>query len=247
MLYLEPNILLITFLAIFFGAIVKGTLGVGLPMIAVPIMAFFLPPTTAVIFLCFPILITNLLQMKIQKGIGSYRFLPMFVALVIGLFIGCNLILRIDLSTISQIIAVSIIFSAFINYIGVNFKNIEPKFEKKITIFLGFFSGIIGGLSNMYSPYILAYLAGLKLEKEFLIRTMAIMYFIGSIIIYPMWIYNDLGTKNDFIISFFLVIPAIIGQYIGTKIRKKIPNKLFINIILMTLIIMGISLFIKNL
>ncbi len=73
------------------------------------------------------------------------------------------------------------------------------------------------------------------------------MYFIGSLIIFPLWIYNGLGSKNDLIISFFLIIPAIIGQFIGTKIRKKIPNKLFTNIILLTLMIMGISLLIKNL
>ena len=133
------------------------------------------------------------------------------------------------------------------NFLGLSFKNIDPKFEKKITIILGFFSGIIGGISNMYSPYILAYLVGLKLDKEFLIRTMAIMYFIGSIIIYPLWIYNGLGTINDLLMSFFLIMPAIIGQFLGTKIRIKIPNELFTKIILSTLMLMGVSLLIKNL
>ena len=99
----------------------------------------------------------------------------------------------------------------------------------------------------MYSPYILAYLVGLKLDKEFLIRTMAIMYFIGSIIIYPLWIYNGLGTINDLLMSFFLIMPAIIGQFLGTKIRNKIPNELFTKIILSTLMLMGVSLLIKNL
>ena len=70
---------------------------------------------------------------------------------------------------------------------------------------MGFFSGIIGGLSTMYSPYILAYLVSINLEKETLIRTMATLYFIGSIIIYPIWIYNGLGTFNDLIWSAFLV------------------------------------------
>ena len=58
----------------------------------------------------------------------------------------------------------------------------------------------------MYSPYILAYLVSVNLEKETLIRTMATLYFIGSIIIYPMWIFNGLGTFNDLIWSAFLVL-----------------------------------------
>ena len=242
----EIDIIIIIFISVFLGAIIKGAVGIGMSMFSVPIIAFFLPPTTAMILLCVPVLITNILQMQIKKGIGSYRFLPMFIALIFGIIIGCNLILEINLSTISQIIAVSIIFAAIINLFGINIKYINPNLERKLTIPLGFFSGIIGGLSSMYSPYILAYLVSTNLEKEALIRTMATMYFIGSIFIFPIWIYNGLGTLNDLIWSCLLLFPAILGQKIGTGIRSKISNENFKKIILYTLMIIGISLLIKN-
>ena len=242
----EIDIIIIIFISVFLGAIIKGAVGIGMSMFSVPIIAFFLPPTTAMILLCVPVLITNILQMQIKKGVGSYRFLPMFIALIFGIIIGCNLILEINLSTISQIIAVSIIFAAIINLFGINIKYINPNLERKLTIPLGFFSGIIGGLSSMYSPYILAYLVSTNLEKEALIRTMATMYFIGSIFIFPIWIYNGLGTLNDLIWSCLLLFPAILGQKIGTGIRSKISNENFKKIILYTLMIIGISLLIKN-
>ena len=242
----EIDIIAIIFMSVFLGAIIKGAVGIGMSMFSVPIIAFFLPPTTAMILLCVPVLITNILQMQIKKGVGSYRFLPMFIALIFGIIIGCNLILEINLSTISQIIAVSIIFAAIINLFGINIKYINPNLERKLTIPLGFFSGIIGGLSSMYSPYILAYLVSTNLEKEELIRTMATMYFIGSIFIFPIWIYNGLGTLNDLIWSCLLLFPAILGQKIGTGIRSKISNENFKKIILYTLMIIGISLLIKN-
>ena len=242
----EIDIIAIIFMSVFLGAIIKGAVGIGMSMFSVPIIAFFLPPTTAMILLCVPVLITNILQMQIKKGVGSYRFLPMFIALIFGIIIGCNLILEINLSTISQIIAVSIIFAAIINLFGINIKYINPNLERKLTIPLGFFSGIIGGLSSMYSPYILAYLVSTNLEKEALIRTMATMYFIGSIFIFPIWIYNGLGTLNDLIWSCLLLFPAILGQKIGTGIRSKISNENFKKIILYTLMIIGIFLLIKN-
>ena len=116
MINFETYILIVVITSVFFGGVIKGSVGIGLSMFSVPIIAFFLPPTTAVMFLCFPILTANFFQMKVQKGIGSYRFLPMFIALVIGLFVGSNLILKINLSTISQIIAISIIFLVFVNF-----------------------------------------------------------------------------------------------------------------------------------
>tara|TARA_B100001059_G_scaffold235415_1_gene280922 strand:+ start:1534 stop:2289 length:756 start_codon:yes stop_codon:yes gene_type:complete len=242
----EIDIIIIIFMSVFIGAIIKGAVGIGMSMFSVPIIAFILPPTTAMILLCVPVLITNILQMQIKKGIGSLRFLPMFVALVIGIIIGCNLILEINLSIISQIIAISIIFAAIINLFGINIKYINPNLERKLTIPLGFFSGIIGGLSSMYSPYILAYLISTNLEKESLIRTMATMYFIGSIFIFPIWIYNGLGTFSDLIWSSLLLFPAILGQNIGTRIRSRISNENFKKIILYILMIIGISLLIKN-
>lgn len=242
----EFNIAVIIFASVFLGGIIKGTVGIGMSMFSVPIIAFFLPPTTAIILLCVPVLIANIIQMNIPKGIGSFRFFPMFIALILGIIIGCNLILEINLSTISQIIAISIIFAAILNLFGINIKYINPNLEKKLTIPIGFFSGIIGGLSTMYSPYILAYLVSVNLEKETLIRTMATLYFIGSIIIYPIWIYNGLGTLNDLIWSAFLVLPAILGLKIGTSIRGMISNENFKKTILYVLIIIGISLLIKN-
>jgi uncharacterized membrane protein YfcA len=244
--YFEFDIILIILISVFCGALIKGVVGIGMSMFSVPIIALFLPPTTSMILLCIPIFVTNILQIQIHKGISSYRFAPMFAALALGIMVGCTLILEINITTISKIIAVSIIFAAIVNLVGLNFQNIKPNLEKKITIPLGFFSGIIGGLSNMYSPYILAYLVSTNLEKEELIRTIATMYFLGSLLIFPIWFYNGLGNINDIVWSFILLFPAVIGQKIGTKIRDQITNKTFKTIILYILILIGALLLIKN-
>ena len=84
------------------------------------------------------------------------------------------------------------------------------------------------------------------LSKEFFIRTIATMYFIGSIPLYGSLLYHGLGTLNDLFISFFLIIPALIGQYFGTKIRHRLSNDLFRKCILITLMILGLILLFKN-
>ena len=52
--------------------------------------------------------------------------------------------------------------------------------------------------------------------------------------------------KEDLIFSLILIVPAFISQQIGTKIRDKINHKQFRNLVLFTLIILGISLFLKT-
>ena len=245
-MYNEPSIVIIIILAVLAGGLIKGTIGFGMPMVALPLIAFIIPATTAMILLCAPILLTNFLQMKIKEGISSYRFLPMIICLIIGLIIGARLILEINLNTITQIIAVSIIFAALVNCIGFKIENINKSKERIITSIIGFGSGILGGLSTFYGPPMLAYLVAADLPKEKFVRTVSTMYFIGSFPLYGSLIYYGFAKKEDLILSVLLIIPALIAQQFGTKIRDKINQKQFRNCILITLVILGIMLFMKT-
>jgi uncharacterized protein len=246
-MYNDPILIVIIVTAVLAGGLIKGTLGFGMPMVALPIIAFIIPPTTAMILLCAPIFLTNFLQIKFKQGISSYRFLPMFLSLIIGLIIGARLILEIDIKTITQIIAVSIIFAALVNCFGIKIKNINTNREKTITSIIGFGSGILGGLSTFYGPPMLAYLVAVDLPKEKFVRTVSTMYFIGSFPLYGSLIYYGFATKEDLILSLILIIPAFIGQQLGTRIRDKFNQKQFRVCILVTLIILGLSLLIKTL
>jgi uncharacterized membrane protein YfcA len=246
-MYNDPTIIIIIILAVLAGGLVKGTLGFGMPMVALPIIAFIIPPTTAMILLCAPIFLTNFLQIKFRQGVSSYRFLPMFLCLIIGLIIGARLILEIDVKTITQIIAVSIIFAALVNCFGIKIKNINKNHENTITSLIGFGSGILGGLSTFYGPPMLAYLVAVDLPKEKFVRTVSTMYFIGSFPLYGSLIYYGFATKEDLIFSLILIIPAFIAQQLGTKIRDKFNQKQFRICILITLIILGLSLLVKTL
>ena len=163
-MYNDPTIVIVIILAVIAGGLIKGTIGFGMPMVALPLIAFAVPVTTAMILLCAPIFLTNFLQIKFKQGISSYRFLPMFLFLVVGLIIGARLILEIDLNTITRIIAILIIFAAVINCFGFKINNnINKKHEIIITSFIGFGSGILGGLSTVYGPPMLAYLVAVDL------------------------------------------------------------------------------------
>ena len=245
--YFETFTVTLIFFSVFLGGIVKGSVGIGMSMFSVPIIAFILPPTKAMMLLCFPVIATNLIQMNIQKGIGNYRFLPMFLMLFVGILIGGKLILNLNFQTISIIIALTIIFFTLINFFGLNLKNIKQKNEKILSIIIGFFSGILGGLSTFYAPPIITFLVSLNLEKESFIRTTATMYFLASMPLYSSLVYHGLGNFYDLLISLVITIPALLGQYFGTKIRMKLSNEIFRKSILSILIIIGFSLLIKNL
>ncbi len=245
--YLLIENLIIIILSIFIGGIVKGSVGIGMSMFSVPIIAFILPPTKAMMLLCFPVIFTNFLQMDIKKRAGSFKFLPMFLALFIGLIVGGKLILKLNLNYISILIALVIIIFTSLNFYGINLKNLKQVNEKIFSVIVGFLSGILGGLTTFYAPPIITFLISINLDKESFIRTTATMYFFASIPLYTSMVYHGLGNYYDLIMSLTLVLPAIIGQFFGTKVRKKLPNEIFQKLVLVILIIIGFTLLFKNL
>ena len=138
--YFEPITIAIILCSVFLGGIVKGSVGIGMSMFSVPLIAFILPPTKAMMLLCFPVIITNFIQMDIKRGISNYRFFPMFITLFIGILIGGKLILSLDLKTISIIIALTIIiFTLPLTLYACSEKNwpeLSPlsEFEKKFFV-----------------------------------------------------------------------------------------------------------------
>ena len=245
--YFEIVTFTVILCSVFLGGIVKGSVGIGMSMFSVPLIAFILPPTKAMMLLCFPVIVTNLIQMDFKLGVSNYRFFPMFITLFIGILVGGKLILSLDLKTISIIIAITIITFTFINFLGLNLASLKPKYEKNLSMIIGFFSGVLGGISTFYAPPVITFLVSLNLEKENFIRTTATMYFLASIPLYSSLIYHGLGNYNDLLISFAITAPALLGQYFGTKIRMRLSNVIFRKIVLVILIIIGLSLLIKNL
>ena len=245
--YFEIITFVVILCSVFFGGIVKGSVGIGMSMFSVPLIAFILPPTKAMMLLCFPVIVTNFIQMDIKRGISNSRFFPMFITLFLGILIGGKLILSLNLKTISIIIALTIIIFTSFNFLGLNLNWLKPKYEKIISIFIGFFSGILGGVSTFYAPPIITFLVSLNLAKENFIRTTATMYFLASIPLYSSLIFHGLGNFYDLLVSLIITAPALLGQYLGTKIRVRLSNEIFRKTILVILIIIGFSLLFKNL
>ncbi|HIE74684.1 MAG TPA: hypothetical protein EYP93_00360, partial [Gammaproteobacteria bacterium] len=64
------------------GGLIKGALGVGTPLLTVPLMALVLPVQTAVVLMALPVVFANVWQAFQAKQISSAvsRFWPSFLA-----------------------------------------------------------------------------------------------------------------------------------------------------------------------
>ena len=118
--------------ALIIGGVVKGVVGLGLPIITLGILLNFLPPLTVLGLLVAPILITNLWQ-ALRAGnllLPLSRFWPMIVMALIFLFIGAELIVAMDTAVLFGVLGVFVVLFSASQLIKPRVHPLKPETEK---------------------------------------------------------------------------------------------------------------------
>ena len=94
---IDPILMSVALSAFFIGGVIKGTMGFGLPLLAIPAMttAHSLPMALSIAIV--PVISTNVWQLWTFRGQREETFLPRFLVLgVIGLILGTLLLSSIN-------------------------------------------------------------------------------------------------------------------------------------------------------
>ena len=99
--------------AILFGGIVKGTLGVGLPLFAVPIMSLMIGSTQAIALVAVPVLVSNIWQawQEASWKASLKRFWPLMLTQAIMTVIAVHWTLSFSVKQLNMLVAFAVILA----------------------------------------------------------------------------------------------------------------------------------------
>jgi len=225
------------------AGLVKGILGIAMPLVAVPLLSQAIPVPTAVVLLVMPIVITN----GWQAFAGGYfretvrRFWPAFGTLFIGTIIGTRALVNIDPDGLLLLVGVMVIAFVLIQFAHPQM-TISSRYERPLGLGFGFLSGVLGGVSSLFGPPMVMYMVSLRLKKDFFVGAIGTIYFwvavwwLGSLIAF------GAVAQRGLLISTAAAIPVLLGMFIGNRIRDRVSEELFRKIVLGVLLASGASL-----
>jgi uncharacterized membrane protein YfcA len=242
---LDMYTILIMLTALCLGGFTKGVISWGFPLVSLPILTIALPPSSAIFLLFFPIIFANIREIKIKNWKSYKKLIPFSLGTFCGIIIGSVIFHTSNSDLISIAIGITIIICGVINFVG--FK-INEKYLLKpfFGLSYGLVSGIIGGITTVLGPFMIIYLVSLNLSKNIFSEFISLAVFSTLIPLYGMFfIYQDV-VISDFFASGLALIPVLLMQFLGLKIRNIIPQEKFRKITLTLLITVGFLVIFKN-
>ena len=173
--------LLIVAMAVVLGSLVKGTTGLGLPLTAVPVIAFFVGVQDAVVIMAAPTAVSNaMLVREHRRELRSAEGLIMFAGLgSIGAIAGAWLLPRINDRLLLLLLA--LVLASFLVW---KFSAAEPRWSPSVQkwgkVPVAFTCGVAQGATGISGPLVAAWFQGLGVSRErFVVSNTAIFLLTG--------------------------------------------------------------------
>jgi len=227
-----------------FGAgLIKGLMGVGMPLFAVPVLVTFMDLPTAVVTMMVPVFVTNFQQalQARQPAAIVRRFAGLLVPMIGCAIFSALYLITIDLTTGSLVLGIVVIVFALFQMSRLRW-TIAPRLETWLNPPIGALAGILGGASNLFGPPLIMYLVALKLDKDEFVGAIAVFFLIGSVALYVTLFANGVLTTAGVLLSAAAAVPAVIATYAGNYLRRFIDQRQFERALLVVLILIGANL-----
>jgi uncharacterized membrane protein YfcA len=232
--------------AILFGGIVKGTLGVGLPLFAVPLMSLMIGSTQAIALVAVPVLASNIWQAWQEASWKATfkRFWPLMLTQAIMTVFAVHWTLSFTVKQLNMLVAFAVVLAVVSMLFKPSF-SISPEKEKWTGAMVGTLSGMLGGVSSLMGPILISYMMSLKMKRDEFVGAISVIYLNAALPLYAAMYGFDRMELIDIGYSFLALIPMALGLSTGQKLRHRLSEEAFRKVLLGFLIFVAALLVLR--
>ncbi len=225
------------------AGLVKGVLGIGLPLVAVPLLATMFEASTAVALMIVPVLASNTLLLVRHGRVASTvrRYWTLLVPLIAFTLLGGQFLAAFDAKTGAIVLAAVVLLFCATRATTMNFA-VPPRSERWLNPVMGTVAGVLGGVSNFFGPPLILYLSALRLDKDEFVGTIALFFMIGGLPLYASLTFHGVLSPNIGGLSCLAAVPVMVGVYAGQRLRDRVSQSHFERLMLIVLVFTALNL-----
>ncbi|WP_238380970.1 sulfite exporter TauE/SafE family protein [Alkalilacustris brevis] len=241
----EPLLIGLAIGVTLFAGVVKGVVGFAMPMIMISGLGSFLAAEIALALLIIPTLVTNVQQAFRQGWSAAVQvvrdYWRMLLVIVIGIALSAQIMTSIPQGIVFALLGGPITFYAAIQLMGRSLR-FNMVHKRRWEVGLGAIGGFYGGISGVWGPPLIAYLLSAGVEKTENVRVQGVIYMLGSVMLAMAHMQSGVLNAQTLPLSALMVVPAVLGMWLGFKLQDKLDQVTFVRWTLVVLMLSGLNL-----
>lgn len=222
---------------------VKGTIGFGLPLVALTVFTHFLPKEWVLAIMVLPVVFSNLFIGFERRLFGPSlrRFWPAILAVGAGIVVGVIWLDRLPPDGFLVVVGLVVIAFVLLEW----FKLVWPipgAHERAVGVGAGLLGGLLGGVSTAFGPPLLLYFTALRLSKDEFIAAIGVVWGFASLFLIAAFHGAGILAGERLVWSVVACLPVGIGLWAGIRLRSRIPQVPFRRLVGLALLVLGANL-----
>jgi uncharacterized membrane protein YfcA len=228
---------------LFLGGISKGLLGIGLPLISVPLLITFLPAHDALAIMLAPTFVANFWQAFHGGHLGTAvrRFWPLLATIPIGVWAGTFLLVALNDRMLFGIVGAIVVTLSITNLIHPKL-HLPARLEPTVGAATGAVAGLLLGIALHMGPLLALYFVSLKMTKDEFVRSLGVAFSLGIVFIAIFYVSYGVFEQRHIPATLIALIPVLFGNWIGQRMRRFVQEETFRKGIFIVLILIGANL-----
>ncbi len=214
------------------ASMVKGAIGFGFPLLAVPLLSSIMGPRVAIPVVAIPTLLSNLLVIR-RGGAGQAAgaLWTLLAGTAVGTAAGALLLGVLNPRLATGLVGVVALFYVIATTLRLTFR-VPAAAVRRAGPAFGLLAGLMGGTTGISSPLLASYLHMLRLEKREFVFWITMTFFVVNIV--QVVTYFRLGLYEGPVLTTAVLAcaPMVIGTLGGLALQDRLEPRLFERIVL---------------
>lgn len=233
-------------LAVLVSGFVKGTIGVGFPTLATPLLTLVIDVKAAVVVLIVPNIVMDSIQFA-RRGVPVATMRRLAVLIVfgaVGTVLGTRLLVELPARAVLLVLGVFLLVFVALTMARLS-PRIPPGWEPWVAPVAGLVAGILGGVTNVPGTPLAVYFIALGMDKLEFIRAVAFTFIVYKLVQLGAVTYYGLLTWPLLLVSLGLTVAAVAGFAGGMLVQDRLEQRAFNRLILVFLTGLGLWLVLR--
>jgi len=228
-----------------FAAFVKGAVGFAMPMIMISGLATFMPAQAALAALIVPTLLANLWQAG-RGGISGIAPVLREYRLYLAVVLVCIAASAQAVAVLPERVLFLLLGGPIIVFAAIQLAGwapaIPPARRWLADLGIGSAAGLAGGISGVWGPPTVLYLAAIRAPKVQAIRVQGVIYGAGSVVLLLAHLRSGVLNAATIPLSLAMVAPMVVGMWAGQAVQDWLDQRRFRTAMLAVLVAAGANL-----